>query len=230
MSVVAEFRMGAVFKADDVVSRWLTGLCMALNDLLFDHAGMDDAVTSGQPSHAAQFYWRVSWGHYREAVKRAAPYVSDDEVKAFVAALDDEAREDYRGFVETFDPWEDSFVHAFVRRLRNSAFHYPTDDDIAYALRETVEDTVTLSLGDGARRNFRAGFADAAAAAVLLRVVDESEDESVEAMFSRLAGAVFMLVRFVEAALSKHLANAPEGSVRLADPADGVTPTGADED
>lgn len=180
------FRVGDVFPADDVVSPFLVGLCMAVNDLmwLIRRPETDDEGESNYRLY-------LTCAYYREAAKFLGEGLKQAEVSAFLEDLSPEGHEYLEVLRESFDPWEGSFAQRALKPVRDNVFHYPHRAEMQALLRRLSDSTSHIEMGTGTYVENRYGFADG----VLARHVYEAWGGSV----SEASGA---MERVVELALA----------------------------
>ena len=164
------FRVGDVFPADDVVSPFLVGLCMAVNDLmwLIRRPETDDEGESNYRLY-------LTCAYYREAAKFLGEGLNQAEVSAFLEDLSPEGHEYLEVLKESFDPWEGSFAQRALKPVRDNVFHYPHRSEMQALLRRLSDSTSHIEMGAGTYVENRYGFADG----VLARHVYEAWGGSV---------------------------------------------------
>ena len=179
------FRVGDVFPADDVVSPFLVGLCMAVNDLmwLFRRPETNDEGESNYRLY-------LTCAYYREAAKLLGEGLKQAEVSAFLEDLSPEGRAHLEVVRESFDPWKGSFAERALKPVRDIVFHYPRCSEMRALLRDLSASNSHTKMGAGTYVENRYGFADD----LLARYVSETWGGSV----SELSAA---MERVVELAL-----------------------------
>lgn len=193
------FRVGDVLPADDVVSPFLVGLCMPVNDLMWLTRRPE---TDGAGESIYPFY--LTCAYYREATKFLGEGLKQVEVSAFLKNLSPEGREYLEVVRESFDPWEGSFTERALKPVRDNVFHYPCCSEIRALLSGLSDSNSHIEMGAGTYGENRYGFADD----VLARYVSEMWGGSVSelrAAMERVAKLVSALTYFVHEAVALRL-------------------------
>jgi hypothetical protein len=146
------FRFGDVFPASDPVARWLVTLAVALVDLNWVEAKMDQAqAEDDDDSIDRPQYFRMVCLQFWEVAKFVEEtYDSSPEIRAFVDALPDHVREHFsalRGMV-TNDA-ELGGIRVELVKVRDFRAHYPWmhprgRDPIALGMKEGEDSDVTV--------------------------------------------------------------------------------------
>lgn len=205
------FRVGDLFPSDAPISRWLTGCCMALNDVLLVNNHLMPRLQEGGEPGGNVYFARLGAAHLYEAGKFLSRSERAPAIGAFIAALDDGARGDYER-VRACARAESAFA-AQLKHARDHFFHYaellpeaPEHENLKRALDDQA-DTFDEILDPGEFREFRATFASN------ISIVAAFPDQSVLADFyTELREATLALMRFVPAAIAKHVASQPTDS------------------
>ena len=193
------FRVGDVFPADDVVSPFLVGLCMAVNDLIWLTRR---PATDGEGESLYSLYLTCSY--YREAAKLLGEGLKQPEVSAFLNDLPPEDRARLEELRASFDPWEGSFAQRVLKPVRDIVFHYPGGSKIEALLRSLSDSNSYIEMGAGTYEENRYGFADA----VLARYVSETWGGSaaeLSAAMDRVVELALALIYFAHQAVALRL-------------------------
>ena len=193
------FRVGDVFPADDVVSPFLVGLCMAVNDLIWLTRRPE---TDGEGESLYRLYLTCSY--YREAAKFLGEGLKQPDVSAFLNDLPAEDRARLEELRASFDPWEGSFAQRVLKPVRDIVFHYPGGSKIEALLRSLSDSSSHIEMGAGTYEENRYGFADA----VLARHVSETWGGSaaeLSAGMDRVVELALALIYFAHQAVALRL-------------------------
>lgn len=210
------FRMGDAFPANDVVARWVSGLSRILNQLITVNKQLYD-IWHDRPESKGEaiYFFGLVLGHYREATNFDRKYSVVLEVQNFIESLPLAAKEDYRLFRESFDPWEGSLVQSILKDVRNDVFHPGSDEDIQEALRETADLQSSITVGSVVAE-LRMDFADEVNTQMVFRHLGNVE-EQLRSSIQVIGGPVFALIRFAQRAADTYLAQLPDGVVTHSD-------------
>lgn len=225
------FTFGEGLPADGPVARWVTSLSIAWNDIVFVHALYVEHYNGGPGIYLV----RVAAGHLSEALDPNGPFGSGyadwPEVRAFVAKLPREARDDFerlrsaqadRSTEETFS-WR-------LERMRNHVFHYPNlhttrpgarQLELTRTLQGKAADEGSVTVQDGTVRGARLGFADEVSVALAFARarIDPSDICAMQTFTKELLGLQQRFIRFGEVAIDCYLRSLPNGVLRSADDA-----------
>lgn len=141
------------------MSQFLVGLCMAANDLTLLVRRVEQ-VPEGNTGES-NYYLYLLCSYYREATKYVHGWLSDAEISAFLDDLSPQGREHMDKVIESFAPWDDSFVKNDLKPVRNIIFHYTRNPSDMQSCLERVSDIRShIELGDGTYFETRYGFSD----------------------------------------------------------------------
>lgn len=206
------FRIGDLFPSNDPVARWMTPCAMALNDLFYVHRHLYPLLTNDGPSSETMYLSRIAAAHLFEI----ATFLSESdsrvpEVRAFVAKLDDDAREAYEALT-AIRPGGDEPFAGQLKHARNHVFHYAKllPSAVEYEnLKKAMDahaDTISEIRDESPPiEGFRSLFADEIAAELSLPDDDVDFQEYVPA----LATAISQYLTFAKAALNQYIRDAP---------------------
>ena len=119
------FRIGDAFPHEDVVSQFLTGLCMVVNDVTLTMRQMHRIhdTREGQ-SGVNTYYLYLTCAYYREAAHFLELGLKNAEVTSFLADLSPDNRDHLATVTNSFTPWNGSFVKDKLKPIRDVVFHY----------------------------------------------------------------------------------------------------------
>jgi hypothetical protein len=166
MSSIAE-----VFPPEDPVARFMVVMSMARNDV--EHALFEAVKVQERGDEGLLNYWsRITTAHFFEGVHALHGWRQLPEIRAFIAKLPREARDDLKAVernVQTMG--SDALEHS-----RNRTFHYPyptsrypTDEELTDALR-ALGDTEARIVVDLSGKVKRYRFEAADRIAIMLSV------------------------------------------------------------
>ena len=201
------FRIGDVFPHEDVVSQFLTGLCMVVNDVTLTMRHMDGIreTPEGQ-SGVNTYYLYLTCAYYREAAHFLKLGLNNAEVASFLDDLSPEGRVHLETVKDSFTPWEGSFVRDVLRPVRNVVFHYtPMSVGRMRPYLESASDEISrIEMGEGTYLETRYEFADAVFEKYVLDVWGQSESELADTM-TRIVTLVLALMYFAHEAVTARL-------------------------
>ena len=195
----ANFRVGDVFPADAVVSPFLVGLCMAVNDLMWLTRRPE---TDGDGESNYRLY--LICAYYREAAKFLGEGLKQAEVSAFLKDLSPEGREYLEVVRESFDPWEGSFAERALKPVRDIVFHYPRRSEMRALLRRLSDSNSHIEMGACTYMENRYGIADDVLATYVSDTWGGSVSELSAAM-KRVVGLALALTYFAHEAVALRL-------------------------
>ena len=201
------FRIGDVFPHEDVVSEFLTGLCMVVNDVTLTMRHMDRTYeTPGGQSGVNTYYLYLTCAYYREAAKFLAKRLKDAAVASFLEDLPPNGRAQLETVKESFTPWDASFVRDVLIPVRNVVFHYtPRSPSEMQSCLERVSDGKShIELGEGTYLDTRYAFADAVLATYVAKKWGDSVSELTYVM-ERIGELVLALTYFAHEAVTLRL-------------------------
>ena len=201
------FRIGDAFPSSEALARWLTGCCMAMNDLVYLNQQLLPRLEGNAPAWENVYLARLVGSHLYEAAKFLieAEKRYRGDLQTFIERLPEEVRRDYED-VKALGPGGQSALAKPLERLRNHFFHCaelipqaPQYEELSGALDAHADKESTIRFGDRFG-DFRADFADDVAAELTYQ-----GDEGVGDFVGGLAQASITYVRFAYAALEQHL-------------------------
>ena len=158
------FRIGDVFPHEDIVSQFLTGLCLAINDITMVMRNLSNTLEPSEDRYNENLYnLYLLCAYYREAAHFLAKGLNILEVSAFLDDLSQESREKLETIKDSFTPWEGSFVKDKLKPIRDVVFHYTpmSLDRIRPHLESASNESSDIEMGDGTYQETRYKFADA---------------------------------------------------------------------
>jgi hypothetical protein len=210
------FRIGDVLPYESPLARFIVAVAGALNDNLLSNTLF---VESEKPYEHIYFFNLASSHLYEAAETLLRAHREWDEVREFIAGLDDERRAEFERVVALAAP-DAGWPGERLKVIRNSFFHYLRLDraaadagklPIAHGLEAAADLEGLLVIEPGATLGgIRALFADEVAIKV---VTDDYEDGELERLVAALANYQADLNRFAQAALGRYLIEQPEGVV-----------------
>lgn len=153
------FNIGDAFPADSHLARFVATLATISNDAnrsIDEMEGVDDA----EPDAGARplMLFRQQAALYYEAADFLAKSVPRfDALKGFIAALPQDARDDFDRIIAGADPKSPSYLGQWLEDHRNSTFHYREmhpeksasgQDEVAQAMEAAAEHEGTVFIGD----------------------------------------------------------------------------------
>jgi hypothetical protein len=210
MSYVA-FRIGEAFPADDLLSEWLVTLAVAMNDIAFVHARLED----DQDRDDRAFYWqRLALAHFTEVGLFLSETREIEEVSAFVETLPADTRANYERCLDVF---EEQRGRLFTIRNKTT-FHYPELRLTAQAERPVRRSLTELAdergvIRPGSLRTGRALFGDDVIAALFARELGGLD--ALPEFYRRVGEGTTSFVRFTNLALDEYLARKHEEGVAI---------------
>ena len=193
------FRIGDVFPADDVVSPFLVGLCMAADDLMW-------LTRQHETGDAGESTYRLylTCAYYREAAKFLGEGLKQAEVSAFLKDLSPECRARLGVLKKSFDPWKGSFAERALKPVRDIVFHYPRCSEIRALLKGLSGSNSRIGMGTGTYQDNRYGFADDVRAKYVSETWGGSVSE-LSATMERVGKLVLALTYFAHGAVALRL-------------------------
>ena len=200
------FRIGDVFPHDDAVSQFLTGLCMAVNDITLtmrqmeSHVGGSREAAGDQPGVNLSYLYRLA-AVYREAAGLLWQSLDDPEVGSFVNDLSPKGHQHLEAVKESFASWDRSFVKDKVKPIRDATSHYKQMalGDMGPYLKSVSDERSWIELGAGTGTWYE--FAEAVFKENLLKAAGRSERE-LEDFMTQLAKLVLAFVSFAREAVT----------------------------
>lgn len=202
------FRIGDVFPHDDVVSQFLTGLCLVVNDVTLTMRQMDQIRDTQQgQSGVHTYYLYLTCAYYREAAHFLELGLGNAEVASFLAKLSPDGRDQLETVKHSFTPWTGSFVKDKLKPIRDVVFHYrPLSlDHMRPYLESASNEESHIELGQGSYLETRYEFADAVFTKYVLDVWGRSKSE-LEDIMKQVMTLVLALVYFAHEAVTCRLA------------------------
>lgn len=168
---VMTFKIGDIFDAADPVARFIAVLATMSNDWLRLFGQMDETAEDDLDATGMRI---MSFRHQASLHHEAADFIRTarqrfPEVRVFVEALDDAAREACDRVAGGADPKSAHYLGAWLEDHRNVTFHYAklhpdaaahNDEEIAEALKAAAGLTGTITEDDRLSGGIRFGFAD----------------------------------------------------------------------
>lgn len=201
-----DFRIGAIFSADDPVARFLTGVSMNTNDLIRIQTLVGRNRETGMVLLLARINASLLWeiGKFVQQSRRRIP-----PVRAFLESLAPATQSELaRGMDGLLRPQQSDFGRD-VEFLRNHSFHYPElaedrpdPDAIGRALAAIAD--YQGSIAGEQRQHFRFHFADQ----VVMRLLTPREIPAVEElrpMFREFTDRTDAFVSFADGATAAFL-------------------------
>lgn len=200
------FRFDDVFPAEDTVSQFLVGLCMAINDvtLSIKHQGaLLEQGTEGESSYSLY----LMCAYYREAAKFLHAWLKNEQVSAFLEDLSPEDHGRLDRLRRSFTPWSGSFVEKSVKPVRDVVFHYTTisSSKLRTCIERASDRRVDIEMGSGTYQESRYGFADEILATFIREAWGNSEAH-LKDVIGQVARLALDLVYFGHAAVDLRLA------------------------
>jgi hypothetical protein len=210
------FRIGDVLPSESPLARFIVAVAGALNDNLLSNTLF---VQSDKPYEHIYFFNLASSHLYEAAEMLGRAHREWEEVREFVAALDEERRVEFERITALAAPAAD-WPGARLKAIRNSFFHYLRLDrgaadaghlPLAHGLEAAADLEGLLVIEPGAPLGgIRALFADEVA---VKAVTDDFEDGELERLVAALANYQADLNRFAQAAIGRYIGEQPEGVV-----------------
>ena len=211
------FRIGDVFPHEDVVSQFLTGLCMVVNDVTLTMRQMDRIrdTREGQ-SGVNTYYLYLTCAYYREAAHFLELGLKNAEVTSFLADLSPDGRDHLKTVTDSFTPWNGSFVKDKLKPIRNVVFHYKplSLDRMRPYLKSASGEESHIELGQGTYLETRYEFADAVFVKYVLDVWGRSESELRDIM-KQVVTLVLALMYFAHEAVTARLAGVDQDAFEV---------------
>ena len=213
------FKVGVMFSADNEMARWMTIVCMALNDLMLINGELIPRLEGDDsPDWENVYYGKLAASHLyeigkflRESEKRVA------DVSPFVKRLPEQTQSDYAK-VSGLGPHGRSDFAKALHRLRNHFFHYAElvphaaeHEQLSRALAGHADATGKILVGDRVG-DFRAVFADDVAAELALPGDDE---DATREFMQELAESVTAFLRFGYEAIQLYINDTPRASYKI---------------
>ncbi len=200
------FRIGDVFPHDHAVSQFLTGLCMAVNDITLTLRHMEAHIAEGgeppddQPGVNLSYLYRLCV-IYREAAGLLWRSLDDPQVASFLNELSPTGRQHLAAAKESFSSWSDSFVRDKVKPIRDATSHYKQMalDNMGPRLEIVADERSWIELGVGTDTWYE--FAEAVFKTNLLEAAGYSERD-LERFMRRLTELVLAFVSFSHEAVN----------------------------
>jgi hypothetical protein len=210
------FRVGDALPSESPLARFIVAVAGALNDNLLSNTLF---VESEKPYEHIYFFNLASSHLYEAAETFLKAHREWEEVREFIAALDQERRAEFERVVALAAP-NAGWPGGRLKVIRNSFFHYLRLDraaveagqlPLARGLEAAAEAEGLLVIEPGAALGgIRALFADE----VAIKVVSaDYEDGEFERLITALANYQADLNRFAQAALGRYIREQPEGVV-----------------
>jgi hypothetical protein len=210
------FRIEDILPPESPLARFIVAVAGALNDNLLSNTLF---VESEKPYEHIYFFNLASSHLYEAAETLGKAHREWEEVREFVATLDEERRAEFDRVVALAAPGP-GWPGERLKVIRNSFFHYLRLDreaadagklPIAHGLRAAAELEGLLVIEPGATLGgIRALFADEVAIKV---VTDDYDEGELERLVAALANYQADLSRFAQAALGRFLREQPEDLV-----------------
>jgi hypothetical protein len=210
------FRIEDILPPESPLARFIVAIAGALNDNLLSNTLF---VESEKPYEHIYFFNLASSHLYEAAETLRKAHREWEEVREFVATLDEERRAEFDRVVALAAPGP-GWPGERLKVIRNSFFHYLRLDreaadagklPIARGLRAAAELEGLLVIEPGATLGgIRALFADEVAIKV---VTDDYDEGELERLVAALANYQADLNRFAQAALGRFLREQPEDLV-----------------
>lgn len=208
-----EFEIGKAFPADEILARWITALAMALNDLLLVHRWLFPAIHNKTPDYANNYLGRLGAAHLYEAAKFLSDSDRIQEVKYFIAGLDEEVQAAYRRLIALETEKKTSGFPGVLFDARNLFFHYaellphaPDHEKLRAALSEHASTIGEIQdEGPAPIEGFRARFADD----VAIELSYPGEKVDLPAFMGELGPRLLDFINFGSAAITSYLGSLP---------------------
>jgi hypothetical protein len=210
------FQIGTALPADSALARFIVAVAGALNDNLLSNTLF---VQSEKPYENIYFFNLATSHLYEAAETLRQAHREWDEVRVFVATLDEERRVEFDRITALAAP-DAEWPGNRLKGIRNSFFHYLRLDraaadagqlPLAHGLEAAAEVEGLIVIEPGAPLSgIRALFADEVA---IKTVTDDYEDDELERLAAALANYQADLNRFAQAAIGRYMRYQPDGVV-----------------
>ncbi len=199
------FRIGDLLPSTDPLSRFVTVLAAALNDLLFVNGllmGPDRSTSEGE----RQYLFRTAIAHLWELSLTLAEWAREPDVQPFIDALSDDGHQDFDAIVQVARAGSDPFLRT-IAHLRNAAtWHYAPPKkprSIEKALKAAADHEGRLRFGAKVG-TIRADFADEIVLQFAVQQFpgdDEAQLAALRQFHSRVAELMSAAIRAVQEVL-----------------------------
>ena len=214
------FRIGDVFPHDDVLSQFVSGLCIVVNDITLTvrhmeaHGSWSRETPGDQPGVNLSYLYRLC-AVYREAASFLGLSLKKPEVDSFLSDLSPEGCKQLEVVKESFTPPEGSFVEGKVRRVRNAASHYRdmSPGKMRPYLEGASDERSWIEVGEEGTSIWYE-FAAAVFKETLLKEVGQSEAE-LEDFMNRLAKLVLAFASFAREAVTMWLRSVDQDALEV---------------
>lgn len=210
------FKIGAAFPSESPLARFIVAVGGALNDNVLSNSFF---VKSEEPFEHLYFFNLASSHLYEAAEILRKAHREWEEVRDFVAGLDEDRRKEFERIAALADPAAD-WPGPRLKEIRNSFFHYLRLDraaaeaghlPLAHGLHAAADvEGVLVSDPTWPLSGIRALFADEVA---IKTVTDNFDDGELERLVAALADYQGDLSRFAQGALGRYLREQPDGVV-----------------
>jgi hypothetical protein len=210
------FRIGDALPSDSPLARFIVAVGGALNDNLLSNTRF---VESDKPYEHIYFFNLASSHLYEAAETFRQAHREWNEVRDFIAALDEESRNEFERITDLAAPDAD-WPGNRLKEIRNSFFHYIRLDraasdagrlPLAHGLEAAADVEGLLVIEPGAPLGgIRALFADEVAIKTL---TEDYDDDELRRLVAALANYQADLNRFAQMALGRYLREQPDGVV-----------------
>jgi len=211
------FRFGDAFPADDPLARFVVVVALGLNDNTLSHT----RLVAAEEAYERLYFFHLASGHlFGLADELSRAHEEWSEIRAFVATLDEQYRNDFDAIVGLAS--SDDTTGTRLRAIRNRFFHYPSLRrrsaergwlPLQRALRDLSELDAEVRAGAGGLGGgIRALFADDVLVNLMTREIDEDE---IAGLLATLGDLQAGYNRFAQAAVGRYLRNLPRGVVTL---------------
>jgi hypothetical protein len=206
------FRMGAAFPADSPLARFIVAVAQAMNDTSL----ANELFVEADRDFTSTYFFNLASSHLYEAAETFRQAHKEwEEIRDFVASLEEEHQEDFARIMALADP-DSPWPGKRLNELRNSFFHYLRLDRAATeagrlplqrSLAEVADEEGRVIVEDGGPLNgIRALFADEV---LVVTVALDWEDGEVESLIGSFAEYQAALSRFAQGALGRYLRSLP---------------------
>ena len=200
------FRIGDVFPHDHPVSQFLTGLCMAVNDMTLTlrhmeaHMAQSGEPPDDQPGVNLSYLYRLCV-IYREAAGLLWQSLDDPQVASFLNELSPAGHRHLAAAKESFSSWNDSFVKDKVKPIRDATSHYKhmALDDMGPRLEIVSDERSWIEFGRGTDTWYE--FAEAVFKTHLLEAAGHSARE-LEDFMRQVVKLVLAFISFANEAVT----------------------------
>lgn len=210
------FVLGNAFPSDNILSKWIVGFSIILNDLILANNYMiqEFEKISNKPSAEGSYFFRLTCSHFREAIKYINDTITYQEVIDFLNKMDPETKNNLTKLKTLYEPWENSFLKDKIKPIRDKSFHYPSLKEDEVKLTNILEELKNKTTGIYSTRilkDLRLEFGDEVVNAYCFdHFIDEEDFKNT---VITLREAVTWMLSFAQGVVAIYLGNLPQNVV-----------------